>query len=160
RMTVIRFSNLTATIPATPAHTARLGNSPVPPHPFTKGVGVPLSAAAFTVDFAVNLPLVLLERAIRPANPVALSVSVAPAGTPVLSSIERDTRPAPDGDHASVVALSPHPAPTLTQVVGSPLTATLLIDAVGSFHVRPFVDCNGNGRFEPLSVDREPFILM
>src|SRR5262249_30476384 len=97
--------------------------------------------------------------------PVSLSVQAEPAGVPITWSIQRDTRPAPDGDHADVVALSPSPLPTLTPDGADPLKATLLTGAVGSFHIRPFVDCNGNGTFQGddaggARIDREPFMIM
>jgi hypothetical protein len=46
------------------------------------------------------------------------------------------------------------------------LQATLNLDAVGSFHIRPFVDCNGTNDFEHVDpvthapIDLEPFIIM
>lgn len=156
-MTVMRFTNLRATIPATPARTPRLGNSPVPPHVLRIATGAAPIAADFSVDFGVNAPLVLLEASLAAANPVALDVTVTPAGIPVSWTVERDTRPAPDGDDPGVVALSPNATPTLTP--GAPLRATLLPDSVGSFHLRPYVDCNGNGKFDATR-NAEPFIVM
>lgn len=159
-MTVVRLSNLQADIPSTPAHTPRLGNSPVARHTFTRGAGAALNAADFDEDFTANAPLVLLEGSVLAAHPINMSVQVAPAGVPISwKSVQRDTRPAPDGDHASIIALSPNPIPTLTPDAGNQLQATLLTDAVGSFHIRPFVDCNGNGQFDH-NIDREPFIIM
>jgi hypothetical protein len=159
RLTVMRLSNLRADIPSTPAHTVRLGNSPVARHLLTRGTGAGLTASDFDEDFAVNPPLVFLEGSVDPADPLNLSVTVAPAGVPVSWSVQRDTRATPNGDHASIVALSPSPTPTIIQNVADQLRATLVTNAVGSFYIRPFVDCNGNNRFDH-NIDREPFIIM
>jgi outer membrane protein OmpA-like peptidoglycan-associated protein len=157
-MTVVRFSNLTADIPSSPAQTVRMGNSPVARHTAIRATTAALNVADYDVDFAANVPVVLLEGAVLAANPVNLSVTVAPANVPVSWDVQRDTRPAPDGDHPSIVALSPNPRPTLTPNVANPLLATMVTNAVGSFHIRPFVDTNGNGRFD--AAGREPFLIM
>src|SRR5207253_1981406 len=93
------------------------------------------------------------------ASPINLSVAATPAGVPVLWDVQRDTRPAPDGDHANVIALSPNPKPTLTRNAVNPLRATLRANAVGSFHILPFIDCNGNGKFDATK-NSEPFMIM
>ncbi len=158
--TVVQLSNLTAQIPATPARTARLGNSPVPSHAFT--VGAAFAAADFDEDFTVNSALPLVENSVVAGTPVQLSVNVAPAGTPVLWSTQRASGlPAAGGgdDDPVIVALTPRSTPTLTVSGANPLQATLLADNVGSFHIRPFVDGNGNGTFDH-RIDREPNIIM
>jgi hypothetical protein len=109
--------------------------------------------------------MVLINNSVRAAAPIALSVQVQPPGAPVRWSIQRDTRPAPNGDAPGVIARSPRALPTLTPNGADPLRATLLADAVGSFHIRPFIDCNGNGTFQGLDaagavIDREPHIIM
>ncbi len=157
-MTVMRFSNLTADIPSTPARTPRMGNSPVARHKAVRGTSASLTPADYDVSFTANPPLVLLEGSVLPADPVNLIVTVTPVGVPVSWDVRRDTRPSPSGDHPSIVALSPNPRPTLTPNGADPLRATLVTDAVGSFHVRAFVDTNGNGRFDPAG--REPFLLL
>jgi hypothetical protein len=161
-MTVVRFANLKVDIPSTPARTNRLGNSPVLRHHLTRGTGA-VANKAFDEDFTANLPLALLEDSIRATDLVKLSVEVHPAGATVLWSVQRDTRPAPDGDDPDIIALSPNRVPTLTQT--GPLTATLSADAVGSFHIRPYIDCNGTAAFEHndnagTRIDREPFIIL
>lgn len=157
RLTVVRFRNLSADIPSTPAQTARLGNSPVARHTLNRATGA-LTAADFDEDFTTNPPLVLLHNAVQVADPVNLRVQVEPAGVPVSWSVQRDTRAAPNGDHAGVIALSPNSTPTLTPNGVDRLRATLVTNAVGSFHVRPFVDIDGNSRFDH-NIDREPFII-
>lgn len=163
-VTVVRLKNLQADIPSTPANTNRLGNSPVPRHTLTRAAGA-LAAADFDEDFAANPPLVLVEGSIVAADQIKLSVQVEPANVPVLWSRQRDTRPAPNGDHPDIIALSPNPLPAVTPDGADPLKATLVAGAVGSFHVRPFVDCNGTGQFEHndntgARIDREPFLIM
>ncbi|HKP97057.1 MAG TPA: OmpA family protein [Fibrobacteria bacterium] len=158
-ITIVRLKNLKAEVPSTPARTGRAGspgNSPVPKHDFTRATGANLAAQECSVDFVTNPPLVLVEGSVLVADPVKLSVEVEPAGVPVLWSVLRDTRPAPYGDNANIVALSPKPAPTRVE---NGLNATLLTDAVGSFHIRPFVDCNGSAQFDE-KPDIEPFIVM
>jgi outer membrane protein OmpA-like peptidoglycan-associated protein len=166
RATVVQLSDVRATIPSTQPNTPRLvtpgvPNGPVPQHSLPRGPAVPPVAADFTVDFAVNQPLALVEGSLPIAAggaPVDMSVRIAPAGVPVSWSVQRDTRPPPDGDHPSIVALSPNPLPALVQSAVNPLQATLLPNAVGSFHVRPFVDANGNGQFDAVR-SAEPFII-
>jgi hypothetical protein len=164
-MTVARLRRLEVRIPATPAHTARMGNSPVAEHVLRRGTTAALDRTNYDVDTASNPPLVLINNSVRAAAPLALSIQVEPTGVPVLWSIQRDTRPAPDGDDAGVIARSPNQLPTLTAGAGSPPTATLLADAIGTFHIRPFIDCNGSGTYTGLDasgtvIDREPFIIM
>lgn len=155
-LTVVQFSNLQATIPGTPPHTARLANGPVAPHVFTVG------ANGFDEDPTVNAPLPLVENSVVNANPVALEVTVAPAGTPVSWSAQRASGiPAASGgdDAAAIVALHAAKAPTVRVTAGNNRRATLLADNSGTFHVRPFVDCNGNGRFDH-KIDREPNMVL
>ena len=161
-LTVVRFSNLVADIPSTPEVHARLGNAPVPRHTLTRGAGATLVSTdfdeVFTFATAARRPLVLVEGSVTAADPINLSVQVAPAGVPVSWRVLRDTRPAPNGDAPAVVALSPNAVPTVTQSAADPLRAALQGNAVGSFYIRPHVDVNGVD--EPLGVDREPFINM
>ena len=144
KITAVMFSHLKADIPSTPAKTSRLGNSPVARHTLEHAVGAP-SASDFDEDFITNPSVVLMTGSVLAGDPINLSVQVTPAGVPVNWKVLRDGRPAPDGDHANVKAASPNPVPTINP---SGLTATFLTDATGSFHVCPFVDCNGNGSFD------------
>jgi hypothetical protein len=167
-MTVARLRRLEAIVPSTPPRTVRAGalaNSPVARHTLRRGTTAAPDPTNYDVDFTSNPPLVLIRDSVVAASPVNLSIQVEPAGVPVTWSIQRDTRAAPDGDHADVIALSPNALPTLTPDGGDPLKATLVADAVGSFHIRPFVDCNANNTFEGddasgTRIDREPFIIM
>lgn len=156
--TVVRLKNLVVDIPSTPAQTARMGNSPVARHTHNHATGAVVAAPEHSEDFTVNDPLVLLRNTVLAANRINLTVTVEPAGVPVLWSVQRDTATG-TGDHARVIAVSPNPKPTLVRNVGAPLTATLLTDAVGSFHIRPFVDGNGNGDYEH-NIDREPSLVL
>ncbi len=161
KVTTVQFSDLRADIPVTPPHTTRLGNAPVR-HALTHASGGP-TAADFDVNVATNRPLVLLNGSVLAAHPINLSVKIVPAGVPVSWKAPRDNRPSPDGDHGSIKTLLPHASPKIT---GAGRTATLFTDAVGSFHVCPFVDCNGNGEFDfdeaatGKRIDREPFIML
>src|SRR6266498_1252265 len=164
RLTVVRFSNLVAQIPSTPANTNRLNNSPVPNSQFPRVLHAPLIASDFDDDFNANLPVVLVQGSLPAGTLVNLSVVVAPAGVPVSWSTQRDLRPGL-GDHPDVVGASPNPLPALNQNPANQLQATLALDAVGSFHIRPFVDCNGTNTFEHNDalgnpIDREPFMVM
>ena len=165
KMTSVRFSNLTAVINGTPAQPPRAAppvtNNPVPPHTLTRAGGA--NAADFSEDDSDNRALVLIEGSMPAAQFVALSVQIAPAGIPVRWSVQRDVRSG-KGDHANIIKLSPHAIPTLSTATG--LTTNLSLDAVGTFHIRPYVDCNGNNIFDhnvlPAGkrIDREPFMIM
>jgi hypothetical protein len=161
-ITVVSFSNFKVDIPVTPARTPRLGNSPVARHHITRGHGA-LAARAFDEDFTANLALALIEDSVPAADLVKLSVQIHPAGAPISWSVQRDARPAPDGDDPDVIALSPNTIPSVKQTGAN--TATVAADAVGSFHVRPYIDCNGTKDFEyndntGKPIDREPFIIL
>lgn len=160
QLTVVELSNLTMTIPGTAARTARLGNSPVPPH-VVPGNAVPVPAD-FDDNPTPNRPVPLLENSVRATAPITLAVTVRPAGTPVLWSVQRAAGiPAADGgdDAQAIVDLrGAGTTPTITPVPGNPLAATLLADNVGTFHVRPFVDGNGDGTYQH-RIDREPSIV-
>ena len=147
------------TIPATPAHTARLGNSPVAPH-VVLGTAVPVPAD-FDENPTANPPVALVEGSVVAAAPITLAVTVRPVGVPVRWSAQRAQGiPAADGgdDAPAIVALHAAAAPTVTPDAVNPLAATMLTDNTGTFHVRPFVDGNGNGTYDH-HVDREPSII-
>ena len=160
RMTAVRFRNLRATVPATAPHTVR-GNTPAA-HQFT------VSAAGQSDEtFATKVPLVLIENSILDAKLVNLSVQIAPAGVPVFWKAARAqlTGSANPFDHADVIALSANGEPGLDPTGSDTLTPTLKADAVGSFHIHAYVDCNGTGDFERdtpagVRIDREPYAVM
>src|SRR5262249_18137858 len=62
-------------------------------------------------------------------------------------------------DTATIVALHAAKKPTVRPTPGNDLRATLLADNTGTFHVRPFVDCNGNNTFD-YHIDREPNMVL
>jgi hypothetical protein len=157
RVTVVEFQRIQATIPGTPPKTARMGNGPVADHTFEHGASP--APSDYDVDTATNVPLVLVERSLTGAAPARLEVAVVPADVPVRWAVHRDDRAAPLGDHADVIALSNNATPALRQDATNPLRATLAADAVGTFHVRPFVDCNGSGTYEH-GIDLEPCTIL
>ncbi|MGZ3357109.1 MAG: hypothetical protein ACXVBO_19925, partial [Isosphaeraceae bacterium] len=163
-LTVCEFSSLKADIPSTPAVTNRAGNSPVNRHEWK--IADPSAAAKdFNEDYTANKPFVLIENSVTAADQVKLSVKVKPAGVPVRWAVIRDRRPKPNGDHKDVIGLAGNKeSPTLASDAEK-LDNTLLADAVGSFHICPFVDCNGDKKFNFMApdgkrIDREPFIMM
>ena len=163
-LTVCEFSVLKADVPSTPAVTNRAGNSPVNRHEWK--IADPATAAKdFTEDYATNKPFVLIENSVKTSDQIKLSVKVKPAGVPVRWAVIRDRRPAPDGDHKDIINLAGNKeAPTLGSKAEG-LTNTLVADAVGSFHICPYVDCNGDNNLDYMApdgkrIDREPFIMM
>ncbi len=160
-MTVVQFSQLKAVVFPTEANQVRMGNGPVPLHNPLQGG---LVAKDYDEGFAVNPPLVLVENSVIAAKKVSLSVKIKPR-VPVLWEIKRNVAPAPVGDHADIIKLSPKPVPTLDKLKVDTLSNSLMADAVGSFHICPFVDCNDSQEFTPYDakrnvIDREPFIVM
>jgi hypothetical protein len=143
------------TVPGTPARTPRLGNSPLPPH-VVASPAVPVPAD-FDESPNANPAVPLLEGSVLAADPIRMAVTVRPAGVPVRWAAHRASglSVVEGGDDAqAIVDLHPgRAAPTL-----DPLTGDLLTDHVGTFHVRAYVDGNGNGAFDH-KVDREPSIV-
>ncbi len=158
-VTVCRFSHLKADFPATAAQTERtiggVANANRPARHSHEITGA--AKEHFDFDDATNKAVVLIEDSILAATPVKLSVQVLPAGVPVLWDTPRDKRPANKGDHKDIAKLSGNP--TITPVAAKPLEATLVADAVGTFHVAAFIDNNGSKKLEPLA-DLEPYLCM
>lgn len=151
-VTVCKFSDLKADIPSTPPAVPRAGNaSPRHQHQVPGTTG-----DHWDFDDTNNRALVLIEDSVIALDPINLSVKVAPANVPVSWGAPRDSRAAV-GDHHDVTILRTLTRPT--QDAADPLKATLLTDGVGTFHIAPFVDCNGSTSFEPL-VDLEPYLAM
>jgi len=163
--TVVRFKNIRADIPPSPARTVRLANGPAR-HLLQMANGA-LQSADFDLDVTVNEPLTLIEGCIPAANPVNLTVDIEPAAANAAVSwdVKRDRRPG-QGDDAKIVALAGNKeAPTITPDAADKLKATLQADAVGSFHVCPYIDCNGSRTFDfddasGTRIDREPHLIM
>lgn len=155
-LTVVQFSNLQAAIPGTPPHKPRLLNQLPAPHVFTVGPN------GFDEDPMLNPPLPLVENSVVGSAPVLLTVTITPAGTPVRWSAQRAsgiTAASGGDDAASIVALHAAKAPTIRRTPGNDRQATLLANNTGTFHVRPFVDCNGNDIFDH-HIDREPNMVL
>ncbi len=166
----IQFKNLKAVIPSTPPNTARAdntggNNSPVSNHTFDSVKGA-LNGKDFSEDSKENKPLVLIEGSVGGANSIDLSVEVEPVGKniPVRWSVQRDKRKG-DGDAASIISLAGNSDdPGLTPDGADVLKAKLATAGVGTYHIRPYVDCNDNSAFDHNTdagkrIDREPFIL-
>jgi len=152
-MTVVKLTNLKADLPSTPPNTARAGNAAARhAHEIT-------GAAADHWDFdnSLNPAIVLIEDSVGAATPINLSVKVVPSGVPISWDAPRDIRPAPKGDHVDIAKRSGKPKLTANAVDNT--KATLLADAVDTFHIAPFVDCNGSHAFEP-TIDLEPYLAM
>ena len=167
--TVVKFKKLVADIPSTPAQTVRSianaggSNSPVARHTLT--LADPPDSKSYDEDFKVNEPLVMIEDSVPANDLINLSVEIEPAGLaiPVKWSSQRDK--SSKGDHKKIQALKGDDNLTLTQDGADPLKATLLLDNVGSFFIRPYLDCNDSNAFEHNTeknerIDREPFIVM
>ncbi|HUT77006.1 MAG TPA: hypothetical protein VM285_04930 [Polyangia bacterium] len=166
-ITVVRFRRLQAIIHATRPNWRRLNNWPAAhrTHTLRRGTVDAMDPTNYDEDYTTNPPLVLIEDSVRADLPVELSVQVEPAGVPVSWDVPGDNRPAPDGDAAAIVALAPGGPNITTPIEGDRLRATLLADGVGSFHIAPYVDCNGNSQLDlndeaGARIDREPYIFM
>lgn len=168
-MTVVRLSKLHAEIQSTQPlglHQSNPTYTKIPPSEFERGSAAAITSSDFDESFNTNEPLVLVHGSLPQNSSIELKVTAAPVGVPVSWSAKRDIRSAPanqpqeGGDHPDIIALSPNPIPTLVPNSNDPLRATLATDAVGSFQIRPYVDCNGNKEFDYDDNNREPFILM
>jgi hypothetical protein len=173
RITVVTFTDLKADIPSTPevqkrkSRTGGTDNNPVPRHTLTLAGGATVND--YDHDFNTNVPLVLIEGSVKASDKIKLSVKIAPAAAaPLVSwSILRDRRAvAPQGDADAIVKLPGNSDdPGLVQDAAKKLEATLTANAVGSFHLQPFIDNNHSGKNEfdddkGNRIDREPYICM
>ena len=172
--TVVRFKQLKADIPSTPANTVRNiqtgkgSNSPVTRHELKMADPAPADKDCSEL-FSENEPLVLVEGSVKDSDQIKLSVVVEPAGkkVPVKWSVQRFSHKAHgEGDPDAIINLPNNSNdPGLTADGGDVLKATLKVDAAGSFHVRPFIDCNDDDLFNHndvngVRIDREPFLIM
>ena len=166
-MTVVRFSRLTAEIPSTQPlarHNAAQGYTAIPPSKYERGTDISVISADFDDNFRTGSYLALVNGSLPQSTPIKLEVNIAPDKVPVSWSIQRERRPA-HRDDPKIITLSVNPVPSLMIDSSNHLQATLATDAVGSFHIFPFVDCNENDKFEYNDesgerIDREPFIIM
>ena len=169
--TVVKFKKIKADIPSTPPSQVRnianggASNSPVPRHELL--LANPPEAKHSDEDFTKNEPLVLIEDSVTGGDPIKMTVEIEPAGLdiPVRWSKQRDK--STTGDHGDIRNLKGNDDLTLTRKGdgADALEATLLLDNVGSFFIRPFIDCNDNDTFEHnkddgTRIDRDPFIIM
>lgn len=136
KVTVASVDKIAVTIKATPALTARAGAVAPADHLFD----CVETAEAFPADKS----LVLMRGDFQAVQMVA---TVRPPDTPVAWAVTR----APD-DAATVGGAGDLPA--LAVDGANPTQAALTPGARGSFFVRCFTDCQGNGRFEPSSAFR------
>ncbi|MES2163574.1 MAG: hypothetical protein V4476_20645 [Pseudomonadota bacterium] len=173
-LTVVRFKSLVADIPSTPANivrniqTGQGSNSPVARHELKLADPAPTDDDCSEL-FSENKPLVLIEGSVLNTNPVKLSVVVEPAGKsiPVRWSVQRFSHLAnAEGDPDALINLLNNNAdPGLLADNADPLKATLTLSGAGSFHVRPYIDCNGSATYNHNDdtgqrIDREPFLLL
>ena len=165
KMTVVQFSNLRAVVSSTPPAHPQGGNSPVADHAPFGGGAAPFAGgfdpANYDESFTVNAPLVLIENSLPAAKKVNLSVAIKPR-VPVFWTVERN-KFGPNADHADIQKLTGNP--TIAPLKTDNLNATMKLDAVGSFRIRPFVDIDGGGNNEfyddkGVRIDREPFIIL
>lgn len=126
KLTVADVKKITATITATPPITARLGNAPAD-HTF--------ESTETAANWTAAKTLVMLRADLRD---VALKAEVEPVDAPLTWKVERAS-----DDHASLGA----GVPGCVQDGADDKKATLDTDETGSFLVRAFVDCDGDGAF-------------
>lgn len=134
-MTVVKFTQIQATIHPTPANTPANGAAMTPAiHPPANHT---FTAAKASEDFASNLPLVLM----RGADPdIVLDLTAAPAGLPIRWTAIRNP-----ADHSSLGGRNDVP---VVAVTANTLRATLGTGSSGSFRIRPYIDCNGSSKYD------------
>jgi hypothetical protein len=158
-VTVVSLADLKARVPVTPGK--RNPGEKIKEQVFSAGL-VPYSSEFLEEDFEQNPVRVLVSGSLPAKEHVSLSVKVTPRDTPVTWSVQRYA--GPDKDGSDVTAASPNPVPTLTPDGAGKPSAQLAVDAVGTFWVRAFVDCNGTGQVDVdgdgKKVDAEPFIVL
>jgi hypothetical protein len=140
--TVVEFTKLKATIKSTPALTARPGIAAPVDHTFE-------NAAKYSEDFAPakNPPLVIVRNG---RDDITLEVTTVPAAPVDLEIQWRAVRN--KDDHKSLGGEKD--LPTVTRNPADKRKATLQCNQKGSFHIRPYIDCNGVDEYSP----KEPSI--
>jgi hypothetical protein len=167
---VVQFKKLTVDTPSTPANTVRASknggpsNSPVKRHELI--IGNPPAPKSFDEDPATNAPLVLVEASVKDADRINLKVEIEPASPdiPVRWGVVRDRRPG-KGDHADIIALAHNSEDPGLVEDRDKLKATLTANAVGTFHICPFVDQHGGNTLHYCDdtgkrIDREPYMML
>jgi hypothetical protein len=144
KCTVVQFTQIQATIEATPPITDRRAQGFPPPddHVFTTAGG--------SEDFTETAPLVLMR---SPERDIALALTAA--ATPPPESLQIVWKAYRNPLDAGAIG-GPGETPTLVAAAGDKLKAQLGLDERGAFRIRPFIDCNGSGEYE----DREPSLPM
>lgn len=148
RATVVDFTGMTVSIPATPVKTDRSAAGIAPArNPNTFQVqptwgddfqpGETLVLVANSLDYSPRLD----QRAVLTAN-VNPPVGAAPNNLPLRWNVTRRT--GAEKDSKDVVKLSANETPTIYVQAGN--QAKLSADAVGSFHVQAVVDPYGDGK--------------
>jgi hypothetical protein len=159
---------MSADVPVTPPKTIRplqgswnpsAGKFPWKPYeaplPDNKPTRAAFHANGESLDMTQNLPLVVLTGSAS-ATPATSDPSLDPLVTPILLRVPNVV----DGlkwvvtragdDHGNIAALGPNPLPILRAAPsGAAGERELLTDAVGSFHVRCFVDADDTGVYQP-----------
>lgn len=131
QVTVFRITAIRITVRPTPPRTVRPGFAAPAAHVETISSG--------SLDFGANQPVVLMR---CPTRTVRLRARVRPAGLPVRWHRARNS-----ADHADLGG--PADLPTLGADGADPARARLTLDQKGSFHIRPFVACQGDDTFDP-----------
>lgn len=142
--TVVEFTKIKATIKSTPALNARPGYAAPTDHTFT-------NSAKYSEDFADNKnpPLVIMRGG---SSDIALEVTTIPAAPVDLDITWKAVRNKDDDGSLGGAA----DLPTVTRDGADKRKATLNTDQKGSFHIRPFIDCNGVDEYS----EKEPSIPM
>jgi hypothetical protein len=141
KFTEIQFNDIRATIPGTPAHTARAGVPPPADETFdTMRAGIlrflTENLANRDLNFASPNALVLMRDAI--AN-MSIVLNYAPINVPIRWTVIRSA------DDAAALGAG---VPAIAPVAGQPASnETLNTDQVGSFLVSAYVDVNNLGRY-------------
>jgi len=139
--TVVEFTKIKATVPSTPALTVRAGTPAPVDHTFE-------NSAKYSEDFgAANPPLVIVRNG---RNDITLEVTTVPADPVDLEIKWRAVRNT--ADHKSLGG--ENDLPTVTVDGANQRKAVLQCDQKGSFHIRPYIDCNGVDEYSP----KEPSI--
>jgi hypothetical protein len=171
KMTVVEFQSLSVSIPSTPPQPLRAAQGTIAVNGPVADTTVQVPNAHVTSRFSENdnenRALVLIENSLPAAKSVTLTTAITPAAAQpwVQWSSQRDVRSGV-GDAAGVISANANALPTLTPNAGNKLSAKFKVDSVGTFHIRPFIDCNGNNTFEhnvhpsDQRIDREPFMIM
>ncbi|MBL8173703.1 MAG: hypothetical protein JNK48_03485 [Bryobacterales bacterium] len=141
-LTVVEFTKIKATIKSTPPLTARPGIALPVDHTFE-------NSAKYSEDFAAgkNPPLVIVRNG---RDDIALEVTTVPAAPVDLDITWRAVRN--KDDHKSLGKDTD--LPTVTRDPADKRKATLQCNQKGSFHIRPYIDCNDVDEYSP----KEPSI--